>query len=36
MEKIYETPEVIVVEFENTDLLKLSPGDEGDPIVIDW
>lgn len=36
MEKIYEAPEAIVVEFVESDLLKLSPGVNGNPEEIGW
>ena len=34
--KKYEAPEAIVVEFDDVDLLKLSPADEGDAGELDW
>ena len=34
--KKYEAPEATVVEFEEADLLQISPSDEGEPGEIDW
>ena len=36
MKKFYEVPEALIIEFTDEDLLKLSPGDEGDPQEEDW
>ena len=34
--KKYEAPEAIVVEFDDVDLLNLSPSDEGEAGDLDW
>jgi len=36
MKNIYEAPEAIVVEFDETDLLDLSPSEEGTAPEVDW
>lgn len=36
MEKIYEAPEAIVIEFEEKDLLALSVGDSGVTNKTNW
>ena len=36
MKKTYESPEAVVVLFEQVDLLTMSSGDEGEKVDLEW
>ena len=36
MKTTYQAPEAVIVEFDDNDLLKMSPGDTGDKVDVEW